>query len=351
MKKNICGIQQVGIGLTDAKEAWKWYRKAFGMDINVFEDTATAKLMLPYTNGKQCERYAALAMNMEGGGGIELWQHTYFTPKSPVFDVRLGDCGIFICKMKCRDVKNAFKGHKNMGLDIIGTLSRDPKGNQHYYLSDPYNNIFEVIEDQSYYMKQKSLTGGVAGTAIGVSDIEKSKKVYTDILEYNEVIYDQTGQFEDLAELPGGNENYRRILLSHKPRSGPFSKLLGPTRIELIQPMDRQPRRIYQDRIWGELGYIHLCFDIIGMDALKKECENNGFPFTVNSANSFDMGSAAGHFSYISDPDGTPIEFVETHKLPIIKKLGWYMNLKGRDPERSLPDWMIKTLLFSRIKD
>ena len=245
----------------------------------------------------------------------------------------------------------AFHKHQSGSLDILGTLNKDPQGCLHYYIRDPFNNIFEVVEDQSYYMKQKSLTGGVAGTVIGVSDIEASKKVYADILEYDEIIYDQTGRFDDLAELPGGNENYRRVLLKHKPRTGPFSKLLGPTQIELIQPLDRKPRKIYQDRIWGEPGFIHLCFDIIGMDALEKECEEKGFPFTVNSANSFDMGSAAGHFSYISDPDGTPIEFVETHKLPIIKKIGWFMNLKGRDPEKSLPDWMIRTLKFSRIKD
>ncbi len=351
MKKNICGIQQVGIGLKDAKEAWKWYRIAFGMDINVFEDTATAKLMLPYTNGKQCNRYAALAMNMEGGGGIELWQHTDMIPKPPVFDIRLGDCGILICKMKCRDIKKAYNEHQTRGIEITGALSKDPRGNLHYYLQDPFNNIFEIVEDQNYYKKQKSLTGGVAGTVIGVSDIDESKKVYADILEYDEVIYDQTGHFEDLAELPGGNEKYRRTLLKHKPRTGPFSKLLGPTQVELIQPVERHPRKIYQDRIWGELGYIHLCFDIIGMDLLKKECEKKGFPFTVDSANSFDMGAAAGHFSYISDPDGTPIEFVETHKLPVIKKLGWYINLKGRNPEKSLPHWMINALKFSRISD
>jgi catechol 2,3-dioxygenase-like lactoylglutathione lyase family enzyme len=351
MKKNICGIQQVGIGLNDAREAWKWYRAHFGMDINVFEDTATAKLMLPYTNGKEVNRYAALAFNMEGGGGIEIWQHTGMIPRPPVFNVRLGDCGIFICKMKCRDVQTAFNEHKSRGLNIMGSISKDPQGSQHYYLRDTYNNIFEIIEDKSHYMKQKSLTGGVAGTVIGVSDIDNSQKVYSDILEYDQIVYDKSGHFEDLAELPGGDEKYRRVLLKHKPRTGPFSKLLGPTQIELIQPLERKPGKIYKDRIWGELGYIHLCFDIVGMQALEKECESKGFPFTVNSANSFDMGVAAGHFSYISDPDGTPIEFVETHKLPIIKKIGWYMNLKGRDPKKSLPDWMVKTLRFSRVKD
>lgn len=55
------------------------------------------------------------------------------------------------------------------------------------------------------------------------------------------------------------------------------------------------------------------------MDALKQECEDAGFPFTVDSADSFDMGEAAGRFTYIDDPDGTWIEFVETHKVPIAK--------------------------------
>jgi hypothetical protein len=91
------------------------------------------------------------------------------------------------------------------------------------------------------------------------------------------------------------------------------------------------------------------------MDELKRFCSEKGFPFTVDSkashdGNSFDMGEAAGHFSYIEDPDGTLIEFVETHKVPILKRFGIYLNLKTRDPNKSLPDWIVKTLKFSRVK-
>jgi hypothetical protein len=80
-----------------------------------------------------------------------------------------------------------------------------------------------------------------------------------------------------------------------------------------------------------------------------------GFPFTVDTkksrdGNSFDMGEAAGHFSYIEDPDGTLIEFVETHKVAILKKLGLYLNLRKRDPHKALPKWMLRTLSFSRVK-
>jgi hypothetical protein len=63
------------------------------------------------------------------------------------------------------------------------------------------------------------------------------------------------------------------------------------------------------------------------------------------------MGEAAGHFSYVEDPDGTLIEFVETHKLPISKKMGWYINLRKRNPEKPLSNWILKSLKFNRIKD
>lgn len=70
-----------------------------------------------------------------------------------------------------------------------------------------------------------------------------------------------------------------------------------------------------------------------------------------HEGNSFDMGDAAGHFSYIEDPDGTLIEFVETHKLPILKKIGWYLDLRKRNPHKALPSWMLKTLKYSRVKN
>jgi hypothetical protein len=63
------------------------------------------------------------------------------------------------------------------------------------------------------------------------------------------------------------------------------------------------------------------------------------------------MGEAAGYFAYIEDPDGTLIEFVETHKIPIIKSIGWYLDLRKRSrPEASLPKWMLKALGLGRVR-
>lgn len=50
------------------------------------------------------------------------------------------------------------------------------------------------------------------------------------------------------------------------------------------------------------------------------------------------MGEANGHWGYIEDFDGTLIEFIETHKVPLLKKWGININLKNRNPRKPLPN-------------
>jgi catechol 2,3-dioxygenase-like lactoylglutathione lyase family enzyme len=352
MRKKIFGIQQIGIGVHDAKQAWKWYREHFGMDINIFEEKGEASMMLPYTNGKPVKRYAALAMNMEGGGGFEIWQRLEKSKANGAnFRIQLGDLGIYIAKIKSRDVAKAFETHKSRGLNILGDLETDPSGNLHYFIQDPYGNTFQVVCEHIAYKKQKSVTGGIAGGIIGVSNIEKARELYSDILQYDEVVYDESAVFKDFRNLHGGDQQCRRVLLKHgAERKGGFSRLFGPSQIELIHVPGKEARKVFENRDWGELGFIHLCFDVKGMSSLKKECESKGFPFTVDSLNGFDMGTAKGHFSYIEDPDGTLIEFVETHKIPIYEKLGLYINVKNRPANKDLPKWLISALAFNRIR-
>jgi len=352
----VSGIQQLGIGVKDVAVAWKWYRKYFGMDIRVVDDCATAKLMLPYTGGMPQERRAALALNMNGGGGFEIWQYTKRVPQPPLFVPQLGDLGIFAAKIKTRDARKTHAWFLKESLKV-SAIATDPAGRNFFFVTDPFDNIFQVIDSKNWFGNLKEQTGSVYGVILGVTDIENSKKVYSDILGYDQVIIDQKGVFPDLSGLNGGTSSFRRVLLGHSiPRAGAFGRLLGESEIELMQVEDRIPRKIYEDRFWGDLGFIHLCYDINGMEKLNAACAGRGFPFTVDSfadheGNSFDMGEAAGHFAYIEDPDGTLIEFVETHKLPIIKKLGLYLNLRKRNPNKHLPNWILKTLKLSRVKD
>ena len=354
MKKNICGIQQIGIGVPNVQNIWKWYRKAFGIDIKIFEEAAEAPLMIDYTGNKVQSRTATLALSMEGGGGFEIWQYTSRDTLKANFEIQPGDYGLYAAKIKSKDVIKTFDYFNKIGLKPLNKPHKSPNGSLSFFIKDPNGNIFQIVESDDWFSNTKhpSHCGGPSGIIIGVSDINNSLKFYQDLLEYDKIDYDVTDEFEDLNCLPGYIGKYRRVKLSHtNKRTGPFSELLGASEIELIQSMDRTDcKKIFMDRYWGDWGFIHLCFDIQGMDLLKNECEAKGYPFTVDSDNSFDMGEAAGRFSYIEDPDGTLIEFVETHKVPVIKKIGWYINLKKRKVGKNLPRFILKAMGLNRVK-
>lgn len=355
MAKRINGIQQLGIGVTNVHEGFDWYRKHFGMDIKMFEEAATAELMLAHTENEKRERHAILALNLQGGGGFEIWQHTGKEPSPQSFEIQLGDLGICIGKLKSADLEETYQTYKNQGIELISEITISPAGISHFYLKDIYGYVWEVCYDPYVFMKDGKVNGGIFGVVIGVKDLDESLKVYRDILGYDQILYDsgKAQEFEDWKGVPGANHSYRRVLLTHsEKRKGSFSPLLGPSQMELVEVKNREAKDVFEGRIWGDPGFIHLCFDINGMDALREEVKSKGFPFTVDSAeamNTFDMGEAAGNFAYIQAPEGTLIEFVETHKIPLVKKIGWYLDLVKRG-EKPLPKWMFSAFKFMRVK-
>lgn len=353
MRFFISGIQQVGVGIPDLEKAWAWHRKFFGMDVPVFREKAEAALMQAYTGGKVHARHAVMALNMAGGGGMEIWQFTSRKTAPPPAEPQLGDYGIFAARIKSPDVKAAYKWFVQQKANLLSDIVSNPAGSPHFFVQDPFGMVYEVVEGHDWFSRARHVTGGPSGCMIGVSNIESARAVYSELLGYDQVLYDESGVFDDFEGLHGGKgQKVRRVLLTHsQPRKGGFSQLLGKSEIELVKVYDRIPTPIFKDRYWGDQGFIHLCFDVHGMDDLEKTCKEKGFPFTVDSMSTFDMGEASGRFSYIEDPDGTLIEFVEAHKIPIMKKWGWYLNLKHRNPEKPLPKWMLKALGFGRVKE
>ena len=82
----ISGIQQIGVGVENFTQAWKWYAEMFHMDVRVLEDDTVAERMLRYTGGKPQKRHACIAMNLQGGEylismsctGFEQGEHTVY---------------------------------------------------------------------------------------------------------------------------------------------------------------------------------------------------------------------------------------------------------------------------------
>ena len=348
-EKVICGIQQVGIGVPDFVEAWKWYYDQFGFEIKIVDDEGVAERMLPYTGGKPQPRRSGIAVNIRGGGGFEIWQ-----PKGRELNylkepVRLGDLGILIAKVKTPDIETAHNTFINRGLDVISQIMTSPAGQKEFFMKDPYGNLFQIEQDDYVFIDEKKLTGGANGAVIGVSDIDCSLPFYTRLLEYDKVVLDQTGVFEDLEALEGGNAQLRRVILERsKPIEGPLSRIMGTSHLELVQRIEAPGKKLYNGRYWGDPGYIHLCFDVRNMAAVKAEAEALGHPFVCDSGTDFGMGDANGHFTYVEDPDGTLIEFVETFKIPIAKRFGLFLNLANKDDHKPLG--ILKLLRFAKVK-
>ncbi|NNM94290.1 MAG: VOC family protein [Bacteroidia bacterium] len=348
----VTGVQQVGIGVSNITSSWKWYRKWFGFDVPVFDDEAEAKLMTRYTGGEVHLRRAVLAMNMQGGGGFEIWQYKTRTPQGAPFAVLPGDIGINVVKLKSSNVRHSYDMMKADGGIPLSELTTTPDGKPTFYMKDESGNNFQFVESESWFRLRRKHCGGVCGVVIGVSRMDAALAFYKTLLGDSRVIYDNTGAW---SGMPGSDNNacsYRRVLLRKNfvPK-GAFSELLGHIDVELVECSGRQLKRIYQNRYWGDLGFIHVCMDVFDMEELKHSMAAHGYYFTVDSANSFDMGEAAGRFSYAEDPDGTLIEFVETHRVPILKKWNLYLNLKNRKENRPLPRWMVQCLAFNRVKD
>lgn len=351
MSELISGIQQVGIGVEDASHAKYLYRDLFGMDVLIFDDEAEASLMTRYTGNEAHHRRAILSLNMQGGGGFEIWQFRNRKPCKPEQLPRAGDLGIYAIKLKSANIHKAHRylsGQKNVQISDIDTV---PGKRKAFWFLDPYGNRFQVIEVPGYFKKTKHICGGVIGAVIGVSDMDKAIGFYGQLLGIHKERYHvKTTEKDPLGIAEGIQQLYKVLLTKDEGMSGAFSRLLGHIEIELVQCIDREPKKIYHQRYWGDCGFIHLCFDVLNMHSLKEKAGMLGYSFTVDSSESFTMDSSAGRFCYVEDPDGTLIELVETHKVPVLKKIGWFIDLTKRKQNKPLPKWMVGLLALNKIR-
>lgn len=347
MEQLISGIQQVGIGISNVAQYMIWFKNTLGFDVKIFDDEAKAALMTRYTGGVIHSRRAVLSMNLNGGGGAELWQFTSRETEKPQHAVQMGDFGINAVKIKS---SNVAKAHQKLAQnERCSPLFKTFDSFDSFWLLDEFDNVFQVVHDECFFNKKKALLGGISGVTIGVSNIEKSIQFYTQCLGISELIYDVVDSRKDWLNQ---TRKYRSVKLKFKNNfTAAFSQLLGNIEIELIQDLDRNPVRIFENRFWGDSGFIHVCFDVTNMELLKKRMLKNQFEFTVDSGDTFDMEDSGGRFAYVEDPDGTLIELVETHKVPILKKLNWFLDLKNRKKQKPLPVWMIKAMGLNKIKE
>ena len=211
---NISGIQQVGVGTENFRKSWNWFIRMFGTDVKILEDDTVAERMLPYTGNQPQKRHACIAVNLQGGGGFEIWQYSERKPQPVGFDIAVGDLGVFAAKLNCRDIPACHQALKAK-WDAVSDVGALPDGTPCFYVKDLYGNCFQLVQTDYIYIDEGKLTGGMAGTVVGVTDMDKSIAFYREILGYDTVKYDETGVFADWS--PSG----RRRKVPPRP-DGPF---------------------------------------------------------------------------------------------------------------------------------
>lgn len=350
---NVNGIQHLGLGTKNLVKTWKWYRKNFGLDIPMFDSVAKAPLMRRYTNGKDVNKRAAMVYNIQGGTAMEIIELRSEEAKDPEFEVQLGDLGIFSAKVKVpkSNYNKAIEKLSSDGYGWVGGPYEVANLSQVALMRDPNGLYVQVVQGDDFYTTGPHITAGIAGCLIGCTNIEKTKEFYGS-LGYSEVIYEAEGVFDDYSLLPGGKESFKRcVLVQKKPIGGGFAGVFGETYIELVQATTRVPKKIYENRIWGDTGFVHLGFDVKGMQKLEEELTAKGHPFTCDSSNGLHMGKTRVHCTYVEDPDGTLIELIEVYKIPLIEKWGIFLNVQKRPVNKQLPKAMMNMVKFTRVKD
>ncbi|WGK68991.1 VOC family protein [Candidatus Haliotispira prima] len=362
----INAIQQLGLGVINKEITLEWFARVLGFRTVIFNDQGDATFMTQYTGGEICQRDAALVLNSHGGGGLEIWQHISRQPIAQPKNMNLHSTGFLICKVRCKGIDAVIEqlwADREPSLSIIGNIEERPTGERCCYFS-VFGSWFQLVEEKCGYFRDTgtSFCAGVMGVTVGVDDMERSLKFYRNVLGYNHIVQDKEGEWSDWTGFYDLNQSnsgvYRRVLLRREnPETGLYAKVFGVGEIELIKTIHSsfgelwqttkeglrlsKGTHLYSDRYWGDPGFIHLCFDVSQMAELAESCARLGAHFTVDTGADFSMGKlASGRFAYLEDPDGSLIEFVETYRIPILKKPGLFLNVKGR--AKALPRWILK---------
>ena len=120
------------------------------------------------------------------------------------FEPALGALGIYACKIKSRDVRAAYgQLSKASGARIVTPVTKNPAGGEHFFLYDPWNNLFEVESDSYVFLDEDKNLGGGNGAVLGVTDMDRSVKFYSTLMDYDKIEYDVTGVQADLEGVPG----------------------------------------------------------------------------------------------------------------------------------------------------
>jgi catechol 2,3-dioxygenase-like lactoylglutathione lyase family enzyme len=310
----ITAFQHVGMGVHDTDRTYEFYRKLMGFRVKLSDQTSYLEEMAPII-GAVVEMRALMAMNAKGGAAIELIEHVSTRPLEPPQPVQWGDLGYLELGLKAFNLDQLYLNLKRKGVEFltpVRSMELSVGGRERYaYLRDPDGLLLQLVEDKG---GKRPAVGGVRHVGIGVSDMEKARSYYHDVLGFADLLHEFEGRVPELDEVTGGKE-MELVVLGHRAEGESAMPLLERAIVKLIYTPGYKGKVIYEGRRWGDIGLMEMAFDVSDLAGTVNGLIAKGAEL-YHPPTFVDMGSGtAGNFSYIKDPDGNVVEMVAVEKV------------------------------------
>jgi glyoxylase I family protein len=140
---------------------------------------------------------------------------------------------------------------------------------------------------------------GFSHIGICVSDLDRSTRFYVDVLGFT-VLYAADFTGNEVAATMEQEGAFRSTML-----------LRGDVRVELLQWVDVPTTGSGTRKPMTELGFTHLSFRVDDVHELSDAVRAAGGQVVEPTLTSLGEGAGATRLLYVTDPDGTRIEFME----------------------------------------
>jgi len=312
----LCALQHIGLGVANAANSYSFYRKCLGFNLKLADFNGSSPEMEPII-GELARMRIIMGLSSQGRGLVELVEHCSSQPRP--LSLQWGDIGFLASGYRAANLTVAARQLENMGIRMVSPILdlnlKDGRKWQSVFTKDPDGNLVELV-DTNPTKPRKPAIGGLAQVTIGVRDLGEAIKFYRDIVGFDEVLLEN--EWSSPAGAPFNQKQRQALLGKKRSLKSPFVPFDGG-RIRLVQALDYKGKDVFQGRRWGDLGQMECCFQVDDIRATIAELIDKKVDI-FHPPTFMNMGSGScGYFSYIKDPDGNLVEFVEVSRIAWMK--------------------------------
>lgn len=310
------GFEHVGMGVTDIKLSFDFYKNVLGFSMKLNEQEEVLEEM---TNiiGDRVRLATIMAINLSGGAAIELIEHKS-TPPRPMPAVHWGDIGYLGAGLKAYKIDDLVEVLKGKGAEFVTpVIEFEVSGGgtwKNAFMRDPDGILLELLETKELReASKKPRIGGFSHVTMGVSNMEKSIEFFKRVIGFDEVLCDTEETPPGLEPVTGGQACRWVTLRQTKAPRSPLPVEAGM--VVLVEARGYEGKPIYEGRRWGDVGIMEMAVEVVDIESTYKSLVESCAE-SYNPPTDVDMGMGSkGTFAYIKDPDGNSFEMVEAKKI------------------------------------